>query len=121
MKYIFVYNANSGKLNPYKDMLHKIFSPSTYPCSLCGITYGIFKEEKTWKNFRKNSSFDFKFLHKNEFYTKYKSKFLPKYDLPIILAENHGELEIAVSKKELDNLKNAQELIVLLTSRSTVH
>ncbi|CAM3287015.1 GTPase [Aequorivita lipolytica] len=121
MKYIFVYNADSGKLNAYKDMLHKIISPSTYQCSLCDITYGVFKEKEIWKNFRQSSAIDFEFLHKNEFYTKYKSKFLLKYDLPIILAENHGELEIAVSKKELDNLKNAEELITLVIERSTVH
>lgn len=36
----FVYNADGGRLAGLKDMSHKFFSPATYPCSLCAITYG---------------------------------------------------------------------------------
>lgn len=37
---IFVYNAKSGLISAFGDMVHKIVSPATYPCSLCALTYG---------------------------------------------------------------------------------
>ena len=48
---LFVYNADSGKLNALKDAIHKVVKPSTYPCSLCTVTYGNLGMKRTWKTF----------------------------------------------------------------------
>ncbi len=44
MDLIFVYNADSGKLNVLFDVGHKIVSPGTYKCDLCTLTHGTFTE-----------------------------------------------------------------------------
>jgi hypothetical protein len=53
MKLIFVYNAESGKLNTLFDIAHKIIKPETYQCSLCAITHDAIKEKKAWTEFKK--------------------------------------------------------------------
>ena len=111
MKLIFVYNANSGKLNAILDGLHKIVSPSTYDCNLCAITYGNFSEDKIWKEFREESEADMTFYYKDEFLKQFRSKWLPKYDFPVLLSEENGELELFISAKELNNLENPSQLI----------
>jgi hypothetical protein len=55
MNLLFVYNANSGKLNAAFDMAHKAISPSTYKCSLCALTHNPLKEKKEWVDFQKAS------------------------------------------------------------------
>ncbi|MDP5100229.1 MAG: GTPase, partial [Nonlabens sp.] len=89
-KLIFVYNANAGKINSLLDSAHKLISPGTYDCKLCELTYGVFKEDVDWIRFREsvkttNPNLQLEFLHKDEFEKQYWSKWLPKYDFPIIL------------------------------------
>ena len=38
---VFVYNADSGFFEALKDGVTKFASPSTYPCRLCALTYGL--------------------------------------------------------------------------------
>lgn len=118
MKLIFIYNANSGLLNLYKDVAHKIFSRQTYPCSLCAITYGVLKENDAWKKFRKHSDLSMEFHHIDEFTAKYRSKWLKKFDYPVILAENMEDLDVFISKEELDTLNDSQQLIDLIQTRT---
>ena len=118
MNLLFIYNANSGKLNAYLDSLHKIFSPKTYPCSLCDLTYGVFKENKSWKSFRESATLKMQFLHIDEFEKAYRSKWLQPYTYPVVLLENGENLEIFISKEELDQLKSVEELIGMITKRS---
>lgn len=124
MKLIFIYNANSGKLNAYIDSLHKIFSPKTYPCSLCDITYGIFREKEIWKRFRavpsgrqESKNIDMEFLHIDEFEKAYKSKWLQKFDYPVVLTTENQNLEIFISKEELNGMQSPEELIGLIEQR----
>ena len=35
-----IYNADGGLVNGALDLLHKTFSPATYACRLCDVTYG---------------------------------------------------------------------------------
>lgn len=111
MKLIFVYNAVSGAVQALLDTAHKIVSPDTYPCELCDLTHGVFKEREEWLRFRESLDIPTLFLHKDEFLKQYRSKWLPKYDFPIVLIELDGNLEIAISKRELQNLKTPQDLI----------
>jgi len=111
MRLIFVYNANSGKRNAYVDSLHKIVSPSTYTCSLCKLTYGVFSEKKNWKTFREQEGVEIDFYHKDEFVKEFKSKWLPKYTFPIILSEKDGELDVFLSSEKLNEIETVGSLI----------
>jgi len=110
-KLIFVYNANSGLKNTLMDSAHKIFSPKTYPCKLCDLTYHALGEKKAWKQYRKHTKAEMKFLHADEFQQLYKSKFRPAFELPVVLVERQYELELLLSNKALEEIKDLQTLI----------
>ena len=116
-KLIFIYNANSGKRNAILDSMHKIFSPSTYDCNLCDITYGLVSENSSWKKFREESKHDMVFLHKDEFAKKYASKFVAKFTFPIVLIEGINGLEVFISTEELNVLNTPKMLIQLVEER----
>jgi hypothetical protein len=116
-KLIFIYNADSGLRNMLMDGAHKIFSPDTYECSLCAITYGAFTENSNWKKFRKESDLPMEFLHKDEFSAAYASKFGHKFRFPIVLVETKGGLEVFVKTEELDEITNSEKLIDLIQKR----
>jgi hypothetical protein len=112
-KFIFVYNADSGKWNAYLDMAHKIFSPKTYPCSLCDITYRIFKIRPEWENFIKNTPIPFEFLHKDEFESQYPNS--PFSNYPFILAQNEeGNIAEFIAADELNEIKDVSALIKIM-------
>jgi hypothetical protein len=107
-KLIFVYNADSGKWNAYMDMAHKIFSPKTYPCSLCDLTYGIFKIRPEWDDFVKKSPIPFEFLHKDEFVTSYPD--LKDITLPVILILNKNIVSVFIDQQELNSFNTISSL-----------
>ncbi|MFT7072507.1 MAG: hypothetical protein ACJA1Z_002558 [Patiriisocius sp.] len=111
MKLIFVYNANSGALNSLMGTAHKIISPETYSCNLCALTFGNFKENTTWAAFRESSNLELVFLHKDEFLKQYRSKWLPKYDFPIILSQDNDGLYVFIDAKKLNALDDIEALI----------
>ncbi len=117
-KLVFVYNANSGKKNALLDSLHKVFSPATYDCNLCDITFGVVRENSTWKRFRKNSQYPMEFLHRDEFQKTYASKFGYKFEFPIVLAEGEKGLEVLISTQELNGLQTSEALIRLIEERT---
>jgi hypothetical protein len=115
-KLIFVYNADSGFKNLVVDAAHKIFSPKTYPCKLCDLTYGKFGERKAWKKFRKQAKAEMKFLHADEFESLYKSKFRPAFQLPVVLIEENYELDVLLSSESLDKIQDVKHLIQSLSN-----
>ena len=117
-KLFFIYNADSGTRNAIMDSMHKIFSPQTYDCNLCDITFGVVAENKTWKRFRMESPHEMVFLHRDEFTKTYKSKFGYKFSFPIVLVEGESGFEVLISSEELNQLATAQELIALVTDRT---
>lgn len=116
-KIIFVYNANSGTRNAVMDGMHKVFSPSTYECKLCDITYGVVSENRTWKKYRQNSLHKMVFLHKDEFAKQYASKFGYKFEFPIVLLEGDMGLEVLIATEEINKLKTSHGLIRLFKER----
>lgn len=120
-KLIFVYNADSGKLNALMDSLHKVVNPSTYSCKLCELTFGSFQEKKAWKDFRENLDVETEFLHKNEFQKMYASKFRHKFEFPVILAQTGKGLEVVMSKNEFSEINDLEILINKIESRMEVY
>ncbi|MEX0313287.1 MAG: GTPase [Allomuricauda sp.] len=118
-KLLFVYNANSGVGNAILDSMHKVFSPSTYDCNLCDITFGVVSENRVWKRFREESPHQMVFLHKDEFTKTYGSKFGHKFTFPIVLVENELELEVLISTENINSFKTAQELIVAIKENTS--
>ena len=79
-KLLFVYNADAGLVSGLLDMAHKILSLRTYPCSLCGITYGAASMRPEWKQFLHSLPVETRFLHRDEFqqeFLKEKNQVLP--------------------------------------------
>lgn len=117
MKYLFIYNAQSGKLNALLHSAHKMISPSTYQCSLCALTFGNFSEANKWKDFRKSLSCEVIFLHKDEFERQYQFR----YEYPVVLSmqppiEQNG-LKIIVDTHTLNQTENLDALIALCKQR----
>ena len=109
MKLIFVYNANSGKLNTLFDIAHKLLSPGTYQCDLCSLTHGALSEKQAWKEFRERSGLEMEFLHKDEFEKLHKNSF----DYPVILKQSDS-IDLFLNADEISRVKSVDELIALI-------
>ncbi len=114
---IFVYNANSGGGNAFLDSMHKVFSPQTYDCKLCELTFGVVRENSSWKKFRQETSHPMTFLHKDEFSKNYKSKFGYKFTFPIVLTESADGLAVLITTEELNAQQTVHDLIRLVKER----
>ena len=112
IKLIFVYNANSGKLDALFDAGHKLFSPGTYQCDLCALTFDTFTENKIWKTFRNKSKIDMEFYHIDEFEKAFPKKI---FEYPIIIKQNQYTFEPFMTKKDLKKIKTVQELINIIS------
>lgn len=108
---IFVYNADSGLFNALTDMAHKIFSPSTYPCRLCALTYGNFGMRREWRDFVNRLSAQVEFLHADELKGRYGVEAVP---LPAIFVEQGGGLEVLLHKDALDACQTLSGLKLLV-------
>lgn len=113
MTLIFVYNADSGAINTIMDVGHKLFSTKTYPCSLCALTYDTFTEKKAWKSFRKKSTLDMVFYHKDEFESIYPNT---NFTYPVILRKNDLNFTEVLSHKDLDYITDVNVLIEKLVN-----
>jgi hypothetical protein len=112
MKLIFVYNSDAGLFNIVTDIAHKIFSPGTYSCKLCGLTHGYFNIRNDWAIFiaelKNTFNIESEFLHRDEFVKLYKIKNL---ELPAVYKCLNGKLEILLNKKEIEKLGTLRDLM----------
>ncbi|WP_055435578.1 hypothetical protein [Lacinutrix algicola] len=113
---LFVYNANSGIRNTALDIAHKVFSPKTYNCNLCAITFNTFSENKAWKVFRTDSNIEMEFFHINEFTKAYPGT---KYEYPIVLSKTEDELSVLISDKKIKNIASTEALISKIKKLTT--
>ena len=109
-KFIFVYNANSGIVNTVLDVAHKIFSPKTYNCNLCALTFNTFSENKTWKDFRKQTNINLVFYHIDKFEKKYKPL---EFIYPVIITQKNEDFEELLSAEKIKNLTSIEDLITI--------
>ncbi len=63
---VFVYNADSGPWNKLLDAGHKLFSPSTYACKLCALTYGAVSMRAPWARFIAELPHPVRFAYRDE-------------------------------------------------------
>lgn len=110
---LFVYNADSPLLAQFKDYVHKIVSPETYPCSLCQITYGNLGMKRAWRRYVRNLPYPAVFLHRDEFAGE--NPQLLEYQLPAVFVEDGADITLLVSAEDLDqtaDLPALQELVL---------
>jgi len=111
LKLIFVYNADGDLFSKVTDFAHKIFSPSTYACSLCSLTYDSFGIKKEWAYFINDLDADLEFYHKDEFASKYESL---NSELPAIFINENGNVRKLVDAKVINSFKTLDELQTLI-------
>ena len=112
---ILVYNADGGVFNALGDMVHKILSPATYPCSLCALTYGPFTMRAAWRSFLDKLGLQVLFLYRDEFRQNLDQRDIV---LPaILLGAETGAPEVLVSAAELAALRDLPALIALVEER----
>lgn len=106
---VFVYNADSGIFNALSDLAHKTFSPQTYQCNLCALTYSTLSMKKSWKRFLEKLDYTFEFLHADELKQHYNISNTP---LPAIFTKKGESLLVWIGAdsvnacRTLDDLKN---------------
>lgn len=114
---LIVYNADSGIVSAVKDMIHKIPSPQTYPCSLCALDHGWLAMHGRWRRFLASLPHETVFHHRDDFAEAYPGMNL---QLPaILLAAGGGKPEVIVSAAELDAMPDLEALIAVLKARLT--
>ena len=114
-KLIFVYNADAGYVNMVADIAHKIFSPATYPCSLCDLTYGVFKIRPEWADFVEKSPIPLDFLHKDEFLLQFPN--LGNTALPVVLKMSDDGVTTLIDKEKLDGFTTITDLKAAILAR----
>jgi len=112
---IFVYNAKSDLFSTLSDFSHKLFFPSTYPCSLCQLTYGNMAIKKRWATYLDTLPYTKTFLHKDEI-TEIETNFIEEFPVILINTKELG-VETLMYARELNQLPILDNLIDILGKR----
>ncbi len=62
---VFIYNSRSGTLQALRDLLHKTFSPDSYKCDLCRLTY-TYRMRGPWRDFLESLPLEIQFLYADQ-------------------------------------------------------
>lgn len=111
---IFVYNANSGLFNTLGDMAHKVFSPQTYACNLCGITHTPLGMKNEWKEYLESLHVKKVFLHADELKNQYG---IENVELPALFLEADAKAKLWIKADEINSCKSIDELKTLIDSK----
>ena len=109
---VFVYNADRGFFNMMADISHKVLSPSTYPCNLCGLTHGAFSMRKEWRDFLAKIKPPLTFLHRDEFRKEFKLEDdLPAIYIKDLRTDNLRPFIDAPTLKAITGLEDLKQMI----------
>jgi hypothetical protein len=112
---LLVYNADSGFFNALTDSVHKLFSPSTYNCQLCALTYGAAQMRREWALFLRKSPHPVRFLHRDEFRSQFPAM---KTELPAVFSVSGGGPSLLIGADEIKQCKSLNDLEELLQSKA---
>ena len=112
---VFVYNANSGVFNALADLVHKTVSPSTYPCKLCDITYGVTGMRRAWASFIKQADFKSEFTYRDLLPTQYPQ--IQVSELPAVFLLGDSTSQEVISAEEFITLEDIPSLMSHLESK----
>ncbi len=113
---IFVYNADGGLFNGLADLAHKVFSPQTYACNLCSLTYSYFGMKAEWKEFLGSLNMPMEFLHRDELRARYGSEAVP---LPAVFKKVGNELRLLLDAGAINSCKSIDDLKQLVSGKLT--
>jgi hypothetical protein len=111
---VFVYNADSGIFNAATDMAHKIFSPETYECNLCALTYSTFGMRGEWKNFLETLARPFEFLHADELKSLYS---ISGVQLPAVFEKEGEQLKLLIDADSINACLTIADLKRLVSDK----
>ena len=112
---LFVYGNDSGAVNGLIHFVHKVVSPSTYDCRLCGLTYGPLGQRAAWSQALSTLGMPTEFLHRDEAIARYGREQPP---FPAVFAvEAHGLTQL-IGKTEIESCRDLDALITLLRART---
>ena len=112
---VLVYNANAGLLAGAMDSLHKLFSPATYPCALCAITYGLVAMKREWRDYLAGLGMPILFHHRPDFRAAFPAA--ADWPLPLIALEQDGQLALLMGPADFAGLKTVADLKAALGRR----
>lgn len=104
---VFVYNAQSGLFNAATDAAHKLFSPNTYQCNLCALTYSTFTMRAGWKSFLETLGRPLEFLHADELAARYGVRGVP---LPAVFEKRGAGLELLIGADAVNACRTLDDL-----------
>lgn len=110
---LFVYNADGGLLNGALDLLHKTFSPATYACGLCAITYDTLGMKPRWRSFVATLPHPVVFHHRDDFAAAFPNSGIA---LPAVLLHEGGTLRTLIPAERFRELRTLGELEAALTA-----
>jgi len=111
---VFVYNSDSGLFNTLTDIGHKIFSPETYQCNLCALTYSTFRIRQKWKQFLETLEQRTEFIHADELKVHYGISDVP---LPAIFQKEAEGLTLWIEKYEINACSTVDDLKRLIRNK----
>ena len=112
----FVYNAQSGVAHALMDYVHKIVSPATYACSLCGVTYGNLGMRRQWADYLRALPFKTRF-----FYQDTLPSHLDSVRLPAAFIVENNEWVHLIGQEEMDAAKTLDALIDLCDGKLSAY
>lgn len=112
---VFAYNADAGVVAGLLDLVHKTVSPATYPCSLCGVTYGPLGMKPAWRAWLKALPIASVFHHRPDFRAAFPAA--AAWPLPLVVLDEESGLKLLLGAEDLAGLPTLDALIGSLESR----
>jgi hypothetical protein len=106
-----VYNANGGIVAGAMDVLHKAFSPATYACALCAVSYDLFGMKPAWRKFVGTLPYPVIFHHRDDFATAFPGHGIA---LPAVLLETAGEFRPLIDRDAFARIDTLEALITAM-------
>lgn len=114
VRIVFVYNAENGFFNAITSSMHRVFSPSTYECSLCFYTHDLTGMNRRWKQFLDSLPCRFAFYYRTEFRQDFPDL---EIELPAVVAIRGRTPEVLVGAEEIRSSGGLDGLIALTRQR----
>jgi hypothetical protein len=104
---VFVYNADSSPWSKLLDVGHKLISPSTYPCHLCALTYGVSTMRRQWARFVDTLSRPVRFAYRDQL----RREGISASAAPALLEQRDGAWVTLLGRADIEACRDLDALI----------